>query len=149
MRLVVKTANIQASLNKKIANAKNPATFLRSTAFPMWQAFQRKRWMTENTSEGRKWERLDPKYAKRKAIKFASYPGAGRKIMYASGRLFGGVIGETTEHRRVIRGSRMTLSTTVPYAKYPNEQRPYTPLSDKSLNKINKAYRDWVMGRSK
>lgn len=141
-------SNINAIINrleKKVRRAKNPQAFLRNIAYPMYQRFQRQRWITENVSEGDQWKRLNPRYAKSKRKVFASYPGAGQKMMIATGRLFASVIGPSKDHRRLIRGSKMIISTAVEYAEDANKERPFFPLSDRSMGAIHNAFKKWVM----
>lgn len=109
---------------------------------PMYSDMQLKRWRSENADSGHKWNPLSETYAKRKRTKFANSPGRGRKILLASGRLLAGVIppetrsalsvqGPEEEFRKLVTRKSITISTVVPYAKYVNETREFTSISDK------------------
>ena len=98
---------------------------------------QRQRWMTENNSEGKHWDNLSEPYKTYKRKKFAQYPGGGSKMLVATGTLFKSVTGEDlTYHRRIVEKNSITISTTLPYAVYVVETRPFMEFSDKTENKI-------------
>lgn len=145
MKIYSNVNAILGRLQKKVNRAKNPAAFLRNVAYPMYQRFQRQRWMTQNASEGDKWKPLNPRYAKSKLRRYADFPGGGQRMMIATGRLFASVIGPSKDHRRLIKGSKMIISTGVEYAEDANSKRPFFPLSDRSKNQIYREFQKWVM----
>jgi len=103
-----------------------------------YRNIQRQRWMTENASEGQMWEPLSPKYAKAKKSRFASYEGAGTKMLIATGKLKKSVIGPGEGFRKVTTPRSLTISTSVEYATHVNEDRSFTTYSEKSLNEIRR-----------
>lgn len=127
-------------MNKAI----HPEAFLVRVAYPMYQKFQRKRWMTRNVSEGMQWKPNALRYSEWKKIKYASFPGGGTKVMIATGRLFQSIIGPSPDHRRIIRGTKMIIGTSVEYASYAGDIRPFFPLSDKSRNTIVREFKKWI-----
>lgn len=97
---------------------------------------QRKRWMTENASEGQTWAALSPLYASRKRRQFAGYPGKGTKKLVATNRLFESVIGPGKDFRKVVTARGLYIATVTPYAKYVDEDRSFTTWSKKSEQEL-------------
>jgi hypothetical protein len=137
---------VTKSLQAKLDRTKLMSGFLNRVIYPMYQNAQRMRWASFNATEGSLWASLDSKYAKRKLIKFASFPGGGRKMMIAKGRLFNSVTGDSLEdHRKIITDNSIEVLTTVEYAGFVDEKRPFLKLSDKTLNEMKQAARDYLM----
>lgn len=109
-----------------------------------YQNLQRKRWMTENESEGRKWEPLNPTYAKAKRKKWAAAPGGGRKMLIASGKLYQSVIGPGEGFRKVATPRQLIISTSVEYAVHVNEARPFTRWSRESIAEFQRMIKDFI-----
>jgi len=101
-----------------------------------YRNLQRKRWMTENASEGQPWAALNPLYASRKRRQFASYPGKGTKKLVATNRLFESVIGPGADFRKIVSSRGLYIATVTPYSKYVNEERSFTGWSKKSEHEI-------------
>jgi hypothetical protein len=122
--------------------------YLARNVYRRYQKAQMERFKTEGASEGPTWKPLSPKYAARKKIiygggpkhKFVggsgegrpwepdgnwpSYPGKGTKMLIATGRLQKSVIGqELKDHRVLVTGSKIEVSSTVPYGGYVEETR--------------------------
>ena len=105
---------------------------------------QRKRWMTENASEGQPWAALDPTYASRKRRQFAGYPGRGTKKLIATNRLFESVIGPGKDFRKIVTPRGLYIATVTPYAKYVSEDRNFTDWSQRSIRERNKGIADFI-----
>jgi hypothetical protein len=101
-----------------------------------YRNLQRKRWITENASEGQEWAALNPTYSARKRRQFASYPGRGTKKLVATNRLFRGVIGPGEDFRKVVTSRGLYIATITPYAKYVNEDRNFTDWSTRSEHEL-------------
>lgn len=81
------------NLDAMISRGKDNRAFFARVAYPMYQAAQMKRWITEGQSEGQKWKPLNEKYAAWKRVNLAGFPGNGEKMLIAKGRLVESVIG--------------------------------------------------------
>lgn len=115
-----------------------------------YQNSQRERWRTEGQSEGYQWEQIDPEYRKRKLKRFASYPGAGSKMMIATSKLQGSVIGlgeyGTSNHRALFANTYMEVSTTLSYAPYVAEKRTIMDFAEKTIDEWERKLTDFVSG---
>lgn len=102
--------------------------------------------MTENASEGGAWQALNPKYVARKLKKFVDYPGGGRKMLIATNRLVNSVTGDQkTEHYKLVTNTTLEVGTLVPYAKYVNDKRNFTDLSDKTIEDLATKLRGYIL----
>lgn len=100
--------------------------FLNTVVYKEYQNAQRKRWITENSSEGNGWKAISSEYAAIKRKKWASAPGGGTKLLIASGRLYQSVIGPSNDHRKITTNTSISIFSTVPYADYVNQERDFT-----------------------
>lgn len=125
---------VQRNLQAMVQRGKSVSSFLQRVIFPFYQQAQINRWQSEGSSEGLAWEPLNPVYAKRKAKIFAAYPGAGRALMVATGKLAKGVQAQDSSlYYKLISDESMTISVNlgaIPYAPYPGVMRPYMTFSD-------------------
>ena len=124
-------------------------TWMVRNGYPMYQKAQKQRWITSNASEGATWKAVTPKYQKWKDKMLASkpdeYPG-GKRLMVLTGKLSASVMGSDLKYHRVIFTQRgFTVATTLPYAKYANEARPFIGLGNVSRDKITESLRTFVM----
>jgi hypothetical protein len=110
--------------------------YLNRNVVEQYRALQRRRWMTENASEGQPWLALNPGYAARKRRIYASFEGAGTKKLIATGKLYKSVIGPGEGFRKVVTPRTLYLATTVGYAKYVDEKRSITEWSKDSVAEI-------------
>lgn len=118
--------------------------FLNRNVLEMYRNLQRRRWMTENASEGNAWAALNPGYAARKKKVYAGYPGKGTKKLIATNTLFLSVIGPGKGFRKVTTPRSLIIATTVEYAPYVNEIRPFTEWSKRSQKEITGAVAKFI-----
>lgn len=144
IKFVAKELGITDRLNAMRKRANAMQGFLNRNIFTMYQNFQRERWMTENRSEGVRWERLNPEYQSRKKRQFAAYPGKGTKMLIATGTLLESVIGPGKGFRKVVSPKRLYIFTVLDYARHVNKTRPFTGFSEKSMEKVRVALRDFI-----
>lgn len=142
---VVSTENkIMNRLNDMIKNVKDVRGFLERVVYPTYLKAQRRRWMSENQTDGHGdlggWDPLNPAYARRKKIRWAAAPGGGTKMLIASGRLFKAVIGEGPGHRKIVSERSIIIGVDIPYAKHVNARRPFFIFSDEMMDGIKKKY---------
>lgn len=124
-------------------------TWMARNAYPMYQNAQKKRWMTQNASEGTTWKAVSPKYQKRKDRLLASepekYPG-GKRVMVLTGALADSVTGKKLDfHRAIFTERGFTVATTLPYAKYANEARPFVGFSNQTTDRITKSLKSFIL----
>lgn len=105
---------------------------------------QRQRWMTENRSEGRQWDRLNDDYAKRKRKQFSAYPGRGTKMLIATNNLFESV---TEKFQKVVTRKSLIIRISGPeYAPYVDEKRNFTRWGNKTISNMRQGWLKYVRG---
>ncbi|OPZ24622.1 MAG: hypothetical protein BWZ03_00097 [bacterium ADurb.BinA186] len=115
-------------------------TFFRRNLYPLYQIKMERRWISQNASEGSTWQDISSQWRKTK-IKLrnkdsAKYPG-GEKVMVFTSNLFKSVVGrDRSFHRLTITPKKMTVATTIPYAEFVNEKRPFTGFGDVTNDEI-------------
>lgn len=119
-------------------------SYLNRNVLEQYRNLQRRRWMTENASEGTPWSSLNPDYARRKLRVFAAYPGAGTKKLVATGKLYQSVIGPGEGFRKIATPRSLYIATTVGYAKYVDEKRSITEWGDQSIAEIRLSVAQFV-----
>jgi hypothetical protein len=120
--------------------------WLNRYAYPEILNVQLQRWQTEGASEGVQWESLNPDYARSKLKRFANYPGGGRKMLIATGRLYESMTGRSTESRKLVEENRITLASTVPYGGYVDDKRDITTLRDDTVERFADELLKYLMG---
>lgn len=138
-------ADVTAKLRGMAQRASAVRGFMIRNIYPMYQNAQRERWMTENTSEFSRWEKLDPIYAARKRKEFAEYEGGGTKMLIATGKLFHSVIGPGEGFRMVATNTGLTIATSIEYAPFVNEKRPFREWSPRTIKKMRDAIADFML----
>lgn len=136
---------IQDQLEKMLDRSRSMQSYLNRVVYSQYQNAQRKRWITEGASEGSQWQSLNPKYAEIKKVRFAAFPGAGNKMLIATGRLQKSVIGPGEDHRKIATDRDLTVSWTTPYAVYVSEVRPFETLGDKTMSDIYEGAAKFIM----
>lgn len=131
--------------------------------YPLYQALQTKRFMTQNASEGDAWPPLTSEYAKYKEKKYGKYPGGGRKMLIATSTLAGAVIGPgspfegTDKHRAIFKPYSMEISVAMggvnaagrPF-NYPTHvavDRPFMEFSPESVEKMKTELQKYLIGK--
>jgi len=124
-------------------------TWMNRNGYPMYKNAQKQRWITQNASEGATWKEVTPKYQKWKDHKFATDPGnypGGKRILVLTGKLADSVMGRRLDfHRAVFTERGFSVATTLPYAKYVNDVRPFVGFSDRTENRIKESLRMFVL----
>jgi hypothetical protein len=131
-------------------NAKSKDGFLKSYVYPEYQYVQKQRWISENATEdvtGGQWERLNPVYETYKKKKFASYPGSGSRLLIAKSNLLPSVVGESKDSRVLIQDGKLGIFSSLPYASYVNEKRPFDTFSSAWRKKISEAWAQYIAGK--
>jgi hypothetical protein len=145
LKLRLSTDGISKVLSGMISRAGLVRGWLNRVGYPMIIEAQRMRWASENATEGASWKPLNPKYERYKAKKWASAPGGGRKMMIASGRLVDSVTGDDRkDHYKLVEEKRLSVGTTVPYAKYADEARNFTDLSDTTTQDLSDRLGEYI-----
>lgn len=142
---------LEQRLNEILTRAKSTQG-ASARVYPVYQALQTQRFMTENASEGQQWDPLKGEYAKYKVKKYSSSPGGGRKMLIATGHLAGAVIGPgapfpgTESHRAIFKPWSMQISVSLNYAQYVAARRPFMSFSDASMQKMKAALSQYLVG---
>lgn len=136
-------------IKKYLDRARLVDGYINRVIYPTYQRRQRKRYQTEGASEGVKWPALNAQYAAYKLKKFSSYPGGGRKMMIATGRMKDSVIGPGADHRKIgpSRG-RLEVYWTTPYAVYTEDVRPVNVWDKKQDQDMYRGAAEYIMNAS-
>lgn len=130
--------------------------WLNRVAYPEILKAQKQRWMTKGASEGNTWDEITPSYAKRKLRRFADYPGSGRRLLIATGRLaysmtldnsLRGPKSTESDHGKIVGNNRLEIESFVPYGKYVNEDREFTTLGKETTKRLADMLHDYVVGK--
>lgn len=138
---------ISDALNGMLSRAQTIQTFLRRVIYPQYTRAQERRWMTENMEDGARWAPVNALYARRKRSRYASYPGAGEKLMVATGRLSFAAVGRGAGAYRMITNDKFVVGiddTVVPYAKWAAETRPVMEFSDDRVRSWTKQVSEYI-----
>lgn len=156
---------IKDGMNERLKQMLSRAQSTKASArlYPLYQKLQVERFMSENTSEGDQWRPLTPVYAKRKLKQFKQWPGHGTKTLIASSTLAGAVIGPgapfegTDKHSavfspykmqiQVISGGVNAAGKRFNYAGYVDAVRPFMKFSDKSIQIMKTALKQYMVGK--
>lgn len=147
-KLSVDKTNVDKYLKGLLKKQKTIPAFLERAIYPRYQTAQRDRWKSENSSEGRKWKSLNPGYAAYKRKKFASYPGAGKAMMVATGALYNAATGQGPGLSKIITDRQMVISIqkgVIPYAEYAGSVRPFMSFSKKRISEWKQIIVQYVM----
>lgn len=165
---------IQRNLKGLVQRERALRAYLNTTVYRQYQNAQLKRWMTEGASEGRQWAPLSRKYAVYKRLRYGggprftwvggsgegrpwvragnwpTYPGAGTKMLIATGRLVSGVIGpmkngsifgmsaSAKDHRKIVGARSIEIRYVVPYGQDVHSRRNFEGLSENTNRLIVK-----------
>lgn len=141
---------VSGRLNQMINSLGFKRQYLQTRALPKYFKAQRQRFITENATQGTRWEPLNDVYAAYKKKKFADFPGGGRKMMIATGRLMQSLTSaESPDFRKLVTDSALIVSTAVEYAKYPAETRPIMEFNQAFVDDIKADYKQWLLKSGK
>jgi len=140
-----KDDSVEMKLAGMIDRGKAMRSFLNRNIYRIYQNAQRKRWFTENASEGKAWDTVKEPYRTYKLKKYASYDGSGSKTMVATGALFKAVVGPSNGQYKIVTDHSMTISTSIEYAKYADIARSFTTWGDEFKNKIKQSINDFLI----
>ncbi len=105
------------------------------------------RWASENATEGGSWRALNASYAIQKLKRYANFPGGGRKMLIATGRLVDSVTGDNKQdHYKLVAGNRLETGTRVDYAKYVAEDRPFTAFGQTTVKDLTDSLNSYIRG---
>lgn len=144
MQLTVLSRGIENRLEKYLEREAALQSYLNKNVVEQYRNIQRRRWMTENASEGQVWDRLNPGYAAQKKRVYALYPGRGTKMMIRTGDLFESVIGPGKGFRKIATPRSLVISTTNPYAADANAQRNFTSYSAKTRADLYRGISEFI-----
>ena len=102
----------------------------------------------DSTGKSTGFDRSGQKRPWQEAGTYPNYPGNGKKINIATGRLLASLLGEGPGHYKLVEPTRLTIGTSVPYAKSVDEARSITELSKYTLEQISKNLSSYLKGAS-
>lgn len=162
----LKLKKMPTKLEEMATRAKSPQTYLNTVFLEDYRNAQRQRWMTENSSEGATWERLNPAYAAYKLKRYGggpkyktgkrgegrwvpdgswpSYPGGGRKMLIATGDLFQSVIGPGKGFNKIVTDRSIIIATSIDYAPMVNRLRPFMRFSQQRIKFWMAGYKKYI-----
>lgn len=123
------SSQIEDNLTQMVQRSDNAAFVLQRIILPQYIQAQADRWMSEGASQGFQWKALNAAYKSRKKVRFASYPGSGTKMMIATSDLVDAVLQRNNYSLKMISGKKMTISTSLDYAKHVDDARTFTKFS--------------------
>jgi len=171
-------------LDEMVSQAGNVRAYLNTVVYRQYMEAQKTRWITENASEGSKWESLNPAYAERKKRvygggpkykmvstlgtkgfsgkevvgQYKAYPGSGTKMLVATSRLYGSVLGPkadlsnvlgSSDHRKIVTDRAIIISTVVPYGADVAKVRPFMHFGKATMGKMKSGLKDFLFLRRK
>jgi hypothetical protein len=147
-----KKDGITETLDGMVHRANTMESFFHRVIFKMYQDKQRKRWMSEGSSEGLKWPALKPSYKISKKKRFADYPGSGNKMMIATNSLYMATV-EKPNKKATNKGITIAVSNVInpesgdgtqDYAKTAAQKRPFMKFSKQSIEDMRKKVLDYI-----
>lgn len=145
----IKTSDgIERYIGAFLERGKTIQAYLNRVAYPQYQQAQVGRWQSENASETGQWAALNPKYAVRKIKEFAEFPGGGRALMVATGKLSQAAMGRGDGALKVISGNTMTVGvedSVIPYGRWAAGLRPIMEFGQDTTDLILTGVADWLM----
>lgn len=143
----IKVEKIYANIDRIISNANSVRGYINRVVYAQYQKAQIERWKSAGdgsrdvtTSEGDKWNRLNPDYLKYKRKKHAADDYGGNQILVATGRL----LRETVLARKRTLQYGLEVYITTPYAKYVAEKRSFMTFSAKTKRSILDGMRRYI-----
>jgi hypothetical protein len=126
-------------------------TWMVRKGYPMYQLAQKRRWMTENASEGATWKPVTREYGRWKMDQYQKNKAkSGSRLLVLSGDLSDSVMGRSQKYNRVVFTPKgFSVATTLPYAKYVDEARPFTGFGNSTDEKIKNSLKKFVLAHIK
>lgn len=125
--------------------------FLNSTIYSIYQKAQDERFRSENQSEGRKWKQVRRDYRIRKIREKQRDPNrfpGGDRILIHTGELSRSVVGSDLKfHRKIVSERSITIATTLEYAGFVAETRPFMSFGRTTQKKFSDAVKRFVKNK--
>ena len=128
---------VTKNLEDMIKNLDDNRGFIKLAVIPMYSNAQRKKFQTENASEGEQWLPITKETLAYKLKYFGSSPGGGTKTLIRTGALYQSIFPGGDKNKTVTERRSFITATEVKYAEYVNQIRPIFKF--KSLTKDIKA----------
>ncbi len=145
--ITISKDGISRKMNQMLMRGNLTSGWLNRVAYPKIIEAQRMRWASENATEGGSWRALNAGYAIQKLKRFASFPGGGRKMLIATGRLVDSVTGDNKQdHFKLVTQNRLETGTRVDYAKYVAEDRPFTAFGQNTIKDLTDSLNAYIRG---
>jgi hypothetical protein len=146
--IFVKFDAFDAKMQKIMSRARDLSSYFDTVVFRQYQNAQKKRFMTENASEGAPWAALNSKYAVGKLKMYKRFPGGGRRMLIATNALSNAVTGsDPTLSRKLAEPRRLTIGIDAQAVADMREKLMGQVVSrrpSKKPKKDAKTYAQWV-----
>lgn len=117
--------NTNKRLEDLVLKGRDARSFIKKYLKPFYIDAQRDRFESKNVSQGAEWAPLNPQYEKYKLKKFAGFPGGGRKINVATGRLYRTLtFQEPNSVKELVEDKTWIVIFDVPYGTFVDKARP-------------------------
>lgn len=146
-----KQDGITQKLNSMCSRAKDVRAYLDTVVVQQYQKAQIKRWETENQSETGQWKELSSAYSQYKPRRFAKYPGAGKVLMIATGKLVDAATMRGSGYTKMVTNYGMTIAMdtgSIPYAKYVANLRPFMSFGDSTISQMRQGLTNYIRSGS-
>jgi hypothetical protein len=145
MKMVGNIKEVELMISQMRDRANLAAGYLNRVVYPQILQLQLNRWRTEGASETGQWAPINPKYAQYKIRKFAAYPGGGRHLLIATGRLVDSMTKPSSrDHFKLVTNSRLEVGTKVDYASFVDEKRAIASLSKSTRDEFVRGFVRYV-----
>jgi phage gpG-like protein len=116
--------DVTGKLQKMVEAMDDNRAFIKRAVIPMYSNAQRKRFVTENRSEGDQWLPIKQSTLNYKLKNFSDYPGGGKKMLIRTGDLYKSLFPGGDKNKTLVEKRSFVTLTEVDYAKYVDEVRP-------------------------
>lgn len=142
------TNGIMKTLTGMINRGNLVQGWLNRVAYPTLVGVQRTRWQTEGSSQGKTWMPLNANYARSKLRRYRDYPGSGRKMLIATGKLVDSMTGDNQEnHYKLVTSRTLEMGSTLDYAKWVDQIRDITELNDETIEDLSERLGEYLVGK--
>lgn len=141
--------NVTEKMMNMINKGRDGRAFMMRKVLPKYRNAQRDRFRTQNDSQGEPWDDLNDDYARRKLVKYADFPGGGRKMLIATNRLMKAVTGTGSagDAYYLATNTSFLFSVSVPYAHHVDLVRPLMEFKKEFVDDLKKEYVKWMLNK--
>lgn len=148
MSLKLVRNDLEKRIRSVISESGRLRAFLNKDIYRIYQKAQDLRWRSENRSEGERWAPVSDEWNRRKIrdrIRDRSrFPGGPRRMIHTA-ELSRSVIGiKLDHHRKIVTNRAITIATTLEYAGFVAEKRPFMKFGPKTERDFHDALKRFL-----